>query len=101
MIADSSIMPQTKPDSWTFFSNHTHVLLCLFKDPDRRLRDVALDVGITERAVQRIVAELEEAGVVKRERVGRRNHYRINKRSRLRHPIEAHRSVSDLLDFVK
>lgn len=101
MIANSSLMSQTKPDSWTFFSNHTHVLLCLYKDADSRLRDVALEVGITERAVQRIVAELEEAGVVKRERVGRRNHYRINKRSKLRHPIESHRSVSDLLDFVE
>lgn len=87
--------------SWTFFSNHAHVLLCLHRDPDVLLREVAIEVGITERAVQKIVAELEEAQVVKRTRVGRRNHYLIRKRSKLRHPIESHRSVADLLEFVR
>jgi len=89
-----------KSDSWTFFSNHTHVLLCLYRDPDILLREVAIEVGITERAVQKIVAELEDAQVVKRTRVGRRNHYMIRERSKLRHPIESHRSVADLLEFV-
>ena len=93
-------MSQSKPDSWTFLSNHTHVLLCLYRDPDCLLREVALEVGITERAVQRILAELEAAGVVKRKKVGRRNRYSIKKTVKLRHPIEAHRNVSDLLDFV-
>ena len=99
-----SNMPKTsasgKSDSWTFFSNHTHVLLCLCKDPDCVLREVALKVGITERAVQRIVAELEEGGVVERTRVGRRNRYTIRDDVKLRHPIEAHRSVADLLEFI-
>ncbi|MGK0237323.1 MAG: DNA-binding MarR family transcriptional regulator [Candidatus Pelagisphaera sp.] len=90
-----------KPDSWTFFSNHAHVLLCLHRDPDVLLREVAVEVGITERAVQKIVAELEDAQVVTRKRVGRRNHYMIKKRAKLRHPIESHRTVSDLLEFVK
>ncbi len=93
-------MPQTKPDTWTFLSNHTHVLLCLYRDPDCLLREVAIEVGITERAVQRILAELEAAGVVKRKKIGRRNRYSIKKTAKLRHPIEAHRNVSDLLDFV-
>ncbi len=63
---------------WTFLSNHAHVLVCLAIDPDARLRDVALSVGITERAVQKIVSDLEEAGVIIRERSGRRNSYRLD-----------------------
>lgn len=86
--------------SWTFFSNHAHVLVCLSRDGDPVLRDVALEVGITERAVQKIISELEAAGVIKRKKVGRRNSYSINKRARLRHSIEAHRTVGDLLKFV-
>ena len=99
-------MPPREPStfngssSWTFFSNHAHVLLCLYRDGDSILRDVALEVGITERAVQKIVSELEAAGVIKRKKVGRRNSYSINRRSRLRHSIEAHRTVGDLLSFV-
>ena len=58
---------------WTFLSNHAHVLVCLAQDPDARLRDVALSVGITERAVQKIVSDLAAAGVIERERAGRRN----------------------------
>ena len=85
---------------WTFFSNHGHVLFCLSRDDSRLLRDVAYEVGITERAVQRIVAELEEAGVLAREREGRRNRYRIMHNARLRHPIEGHCTVGSLLDLV-
>ena len=62
--------------SWRFLSNHTQVLLCLHRDPDARFRDMALHIGITERAVQRIVADLVETGYVESERVGRRNHYK-------------------------
>lgn len=87
--------------SWTFLSNHAHVLLCLAKDPEQRMRDVADLVGITERAVQRIVSELEEAGYVEREKDGRRNRYRVDRSKPLRHPIEAHRRVSALIDLVK
>lgn len=85
---------------WTFLSNHGHVLVCLARDPDARLRDVALAVGITERAVQKIVSDLEEAGVVERVRDGRRNHYRLFLERPLRHPIEAHRTVGSLLGMV-
>lgn len=85
---------------WTFLSNHAHVLVCLARDPDARLRDVANEVGITERAVQGIVGDLEAAGVIVRERVGRRNTYRLHLDSPLRHPLEAHRSVHALLSMV-
>jgi DNA-binding Lrp family transcriptional regulator len=85
---------------WTFLSNHAHVLVCLAADPDSRLRDVAASVGITERAVQKIVGDLEQAGVIERVRTGRRNSYRLHPSVPLRHPLEAHRTVGALLSVV-
>lgn len=85
---------------WTFLTNHAHVLIVLARDPSIVLRKVALLVGITERAVQRIVVDLEEAGIVEREKLGRRNHYRILPDKFLRHPLEAHRRIGDLLNLV-
>ena len=90
----------TSAGSWTFLSNHTHVLVCLAADPDQTLRDVAAQVGITERAVQRIVSELETAGALTREREGRRNRYRLDRSLPLRHPLEQHRRIGDVLDLV-
>ena len=86
--------------SWTFLSNHGHVLVCLARDPDVRLRDIADAVGITERAVQKIVTDLEVGGIVVRERHGRRNRYRLHPESPLRHPVESPRTVADLLAMV-
>lgn len=86
--------------TWTFFSNHAHVLVSLAKDPSARLRDVADQVGITERAVQTIVAHLEDAGILEKERDGRRNHYTINESVPLRHPLEAHKTVGSLVRMV-
>lgn len=86
--------------TWTFFSNHAHVLVSLAKDPHARLRDVAEEVGITERAVQSIVAQLEEAGILTKERDGRRNHYTIDESVPLRHPLEEHKTVGSLLKMV-
>jgi DNA-binding MarR family transcriptional regulator len=97
-------MPRTKTQtaaSWTFLTNHAHVLLCIAREPDARLREVAVTVGITERAVQRIVAELEEGGYLTREREGRRNRYEVARGLPLRHPLEAHRKVSALLALVE
>lgn len=91
---------ETPARHWTFLSNHGHVLVCLALDPETRLRDVAASVGITERAVQKIVDDLEEAGIVTRERSGRRNRYRLNVNVPLRHPLESHRSVGALLGMV-
>jgi DNA-binding MarR family transcriptional regulator len=85
---------------WTFLTNHAHVLAVLHSDPQKVLREVAIEVGITERAVQRIIQDLEEGGFIERERVGRRNRYRIRKGQTLRHPIEAHRKIGDLLKLI-
>ncbi len=85
---------------WTFLTNHAHVLAVLHADPDKVLREVALEVGITERAVQRIIHDLEEDGFIEIERVGRNNHYQIKKNLTLRHPIEAHRKIGDLLRLI-
>jgi predicted ArsR family transcriptional regulator len=75
-------------------------LILLSRDPAMVLREVASIVGITERAVQRIIADLEEAGVLERERVGRQNHYRILEDQPLRHPVESHRTIGDLLRLI-
>jgi len=87
--------------TWTFLSNHGHVLICLARQPDARLRDVAEFVGITERAVQSIVTDLEETGAITRFREGRRNRYVIHEETSLRHPIEAHRRIRELLKLAQ
>jgi len=86
---------------WTFLTNHAHVLLCLAEQPEMVMREVAQRVGVTERAVQRIVAELEAAGYLVRYREGRRNRYQIKADLPLRHPIERHQRVAALLALVK
>ena len=85
---------------WTFLSNHACVLLCVAREPGIRLRDVAERVGITERAVQRIVADLEEAGYLSRAREGRRNRYEVYADRPFRHPSLADREVRALLDLI-
>lgn len=87
--------------TFTYLTNHAHVLVALNADPEARVRDLAITVGITERAVQRIVADLEAVGVLERHRTGRRNQYRILRDGRLRHPLEAHCTVGGLLDWVR
>jgi DNA-binding MarR family transcriptional regulator len=94
---------QPSPDQrpWRFLTNHTQVLLCIARRPDIRLRDVAEQVGITERAAQRILAELIEAGYVERERHGRRNNYRINEHTHMRHPAQEDLEIRALLDLIQ
>jgi DNA-binding transcriptional ArsR family regulator len=95
--------PATLPrpaSRWTFLTNHSHVLILLSQNPDLVLREVAARVGITERAVQRIIADLEDAGCIEIERVGRRNRYRILDTQSLRHPIEAHHTIGDLVRMI-
>jgi DNA-binding Lrp family transcriptional regulator len=87
--------------SWTFLTNHGHVLLCLAANPDLTLREVAERVGITERAAHRIVSELEAEGALVRERRGRRNHYEIDEDFSLRHPLESHNTVGRLVRLVR
>ncbi|WDQ16090.1 helix-turn-helix transcriptional regulator [Rhodopirellula sp. P2] len=92
---------ETRPTArWTFLTNHAHVLIVLHAQPDLVLREVAVQVGITERAVQRIVQDLEDEGFIRREKVGRKNHYEVLTDQALRHPIEAHRHIGDLLKLI-
>ena len=86
---------------WTYFTNHTHAIITLLREPDIRVRELALEVGITERAILRILGELEADGVVIKTRDGRRNHYEINLSAPLRHPLEAHCSLRDLVKNLK
>ena len=86
---------------WRFVTNHTQVLLCIARDDDARLRDIAEMVGITERAAQRIVADLVAAGFVRRERVGRRNRYVIQRDRAMRHPAQMDHSIGELLDLLE
>jgi DNA-binding MarR family transcriptional regulator len=86
--------------TWTFLTNHAQVLLCLAEKPDIRLREVAEQVGITERAAQRILAELVEAGYVKTERVGRRNKYTVNRQHAMRHSAQLGHDIGTLLEAL-
>ncbi len=86
---------------WTFLTNHLHVLLVLSSRQDVVLREVAALVGITERAVQKIVMELEEAGYLRRERVGRVNRYAVDLEKPLRHPLERHQTVGALIRLLR
>jgi len=88
------------PDGWTFLANHTHVLVCIARDPATTMRSIADQVGITERAVQRIVAELVEGGYLRRHREGRRNVYTINLSRPLRHPLERGTRLDALLGLL-
>ena len=85
---------------WTFLSNHAHVLIVLARDPSMILREVAAQVGITERAVQRIIVDLESEGFIEREKIGRRNQYKIRADRHLRHAVESHRTIGDLIALV-
>lgn len=85
---------------WTFLTNHGHVLLAIAADPTLRLRDIAEVVGITERTAVGIVSDLEDAGYIRREKVGRRNHYALDPSRPLRHPSEAHHQIGELLEAI-
>jgi predicted transcriptional regulator len=87
--------------NWRFLSNHTQVLLCIQRDPDVRFRDIAQMVGITERAAQRIVADLIESGYVESDRIGRRNHYRVNAEIAMRHPAQEGHDIGELLRLLR
>jgi predicted transcriptional regulator len=86
--------------SWTFLTNHAHVLVLLSRDPDLRLRDLAAEIGITERAAQRIVSELAAEGYIELAKEGRRNHYTVLTDKPLRHPVERGATIADLLAAV-
>jgi DNA-binding transcriptional ArsR family regulator len=98
LLAPSTPAPR---HSWTFLSNHAHVLIAVAQDPGVRVRDLAVAVGITERTVLQILADLEDGGAILRQRVGRRTHYEIDTSAALRHPLESHRTVGDLVALVE
>lgn len=93
-------MSESEKRPWTYLTNHTHLLVVLSRDPDARIRDMADKVGITQRAVQRILGELIQAGVLKVEKRGRRNHYAVNLSHHLRHPLEEGHDLKELLSML-
>ena len=93
-------MAKKDDSNWTFLTNHSHVILCLAKDDSMRIRDLAVKIGITERAVQRILAELVEAGYIEINKMGRCNVYRLIKTKPLKHPVESHKNISDLIHLI-
>lgn len=99
-VPSRTAQTRASADRWTFLTNHSHVLVCLVRDPTARLRDVAHRIGITERAVQKIILDLETARVLRRTREGRRNRYEIQLDLPLRHPVEAHCTIFDLLSPI-
>lgn len=86
---------------WSFLTNHAHVLILLNQEPDMILREVAARIGITERAVQKIVHDLKEDGFIKLEKIGRQNHYIVSKELPFRHPIESHLKIGKLLNLLE
>ncbi|MEM1333553.1 MAG: winged helix-turn-helix domain-containing protein [Actinomycetota bacterium] len=93
--------PEISVPSWTFLTNHAHVLVAISRDPDLRQRDIAHVVGITPGAVVKILNDLEEAGIVTAERLGRRNRYHVNGSVQLRHPLEATHCVDELIEPLR
>ena len=81
---------------WKFITNHAQVLLCVAHDPEIRLREIAEACGITERAAHRIIADLEAAGYISRERIGRRNRYEFHSEVAMRHPRIGHALLRDI-----
>ena len=89
-----------KIEGWNFFSNNAHVLVCLTHTPQPTTREIALHVGITERAVQRIVRRLVESGVLTIKKEGRRNNYEIGLDQQLRHPLESHKTIGEFIRLI-
>ena len=86
---------------WRFVTNHAHVLEAIATDPTLRLRDIAVDVGITERTVAQIINDLEDAGYLTKTRDGRRNLYEVHEDMPLRHPRHSHHTVGELIRFLE
>jgi len=89
------------PSTWGFLTNHAHVLLSIARDPSIRTRDIAETVGITERATQKIVADLLVEGYLTRTKEGRRNKYTVNRSGHLRHPVFNRHEIGPLLDILE
>ncbi|NNC80361.1 MAG: MarR family transcriptional regulator [Acidimicrobiales bacterium] len=92
--------PEPDVPSWTFLTNHAHVLIAIGRNPELRQRDIAHAVGITVGAVQRIISELEAGGYLRHQRIGRRNRYEVIGDLPLRHPLESTHTVGDLIESL-
>jgi DNA-binding IclR family transcriptional regulator len=92
--------PNEQGGSWTLLTGHGHVLVEIARNPDVRMRDISAAVGLTERAVQAIVSDLESAGYLTRDRIGRRNRYTVNPESVFRHSAQAGLQVGPMLDLL-
>ena len=86
--------------TWTLLTGHGHVLVEITRNPEARIRDIAAAAGLTERAVQAIVADLEAAGYLTRTRVGRRSRYTVNPDSPFRHRAQAGLRIGPFLDML-
>lgn len=89
-----------RPRTWTFLTNHAHVLLCLAQGESLTARELSQLIGITERAVQAIVADLIADGYLDKSKEGRRNRYTVNPSGRLRHPLESAHTVGELIEAL-
>lgn len=87
-------------DGWTFLTNHGQVFLCIARMPRSTAREIAQVVGITERATQRIIDDLESGGYLTRHREGRRNYYEIHAELPMRHPAQRGYAVRELLTLL-
>lgn len=87
----------TEAAEWTFLSNHAHVLICIARQPDIRLSELADLVGIQERTAHRIIHELSDAGYVSVTKVGRNNVYEIDLNHPLRHPLESDHDIREII----
>ena len=91
----------TPPPTWTLLTNHSHVLVCLSREGDLTVRELALRIGITERSVQRIISDLTNAEAITVTREGRRNSYTVNESFRFRHELESKQTIGGLLDLLR
>lgn len=98
--ADQKTQDTTK-SNWTFLTNHSHVLILMSLEPEITVREMSARVGITERAVLRIIGHLTEDNYVKIERFGRRNRYIVDPEKNFRHPIEANCKINSLVSLIK
>lgn len=92
-------MASLEPGSWTFLSNHGHILIRIAQNPDLKVSEIASAIGITERSTLSILGDLEETGYISVERIGRRNRYTVNPKKKFRHPSEAAHSIGELIEI--
>ncbi|HET7129207.1 MAG TPA: helix-turn-helix domain-containing protein [Gaiellaceae bacterium] len=85
---------------WTFLTSHGSVLLEVAREPDATVREIAERAGLTERQAHRVLADLVASGYLQRQRMGRRNHYRVDEALPMRHPSVADRRVGELLEAL-